>query len=77
MNIEHKMPQQNHINSGNSISRLTSILSHTILAKGSNIYPCLSIKLQKQVVRGIEVEVEIFLTCTLYGDSQPGLFTPR
>jgi len=34
MNIEHKMAQQNHINSGNSISRLTSILSHTILAKG-------------------------------------------
>ena len=37
MKIEHEMAEQNHINSGNSISGLTSILSHTILAKGSSM----------------------------------------
>jgi hypothetical protein len=70
------MAEQNHINSGNSISGLTSILSHTILAKGS-VCPCLSTKLQKQVIRGMAGEAEIFLTWSLYGDSQFGLFTLR
>lgn len=37
MYIEHEMAEQNHINSGNSISGLTSIPNHTILAKGSSM----------------------------------------